>query len=166
MENDDVERFRHRLRAAGTTVPDELIPIVATFAAPLLSALDADHNIPIDLDQAYLVRANFSKQADTNALTDGSFQAAFLYGANFSGVNLTNAKFGGSYMADWDSYGKSWTGPGDDYDNTRWLNVVDLPEPDSPTMPSVRPCSKVKLTPSTARTSPTRLRKTTPLVSG
>jgi hypothetical protein len=40
MENDDVERFRHRLRAAGTKVPDELIPIVATFAAPLLSALD------------------------------------------------------------------------------------------------------------------------------
>ena len=47
-----------------------------------------------------------------------------------------------------------------------WLSVVDLPEPDSPTMPRVRPCSRVKLMPSTARTSPTRLRNTAPLVRG
>jgi uncharacterized protein YjbI with pentapeptide repeats len=95
-------------------------------AIALLSALDSDHNITVDLDQAYLVRANFSKQPDNNAFAEGSFQGATLYGANFSGVNLTNAKFGGSYMADWESYGKSWRGPGDDYDNTRWLNVVDF----------------------------------------
>ena len=37
-----------------------------------------------------------------------------------------------------------------------WCSVVDLPEPDSPTMPSVRPCCSSKLTPSTARTSPIR----------
>ena len=46
-----------------------------------------------------------------------------------------------------------------------WCSVVDLPEPDSPTMPSVRPCCSSKLTPSTARTSPTWRRNTTPLVS-
>jgi len=40
MENDDIDRFRDRLRAAGASVPEELIPIVATFAAPLLRALD------------------------------------------------------------------------------------------------------------------------------
>jgi uncharacterized protein YjbI with pentapeptide repeats len=95
-------------------------------AIALLSALDSDHNITVDLDQAYLVRANFSKQPDNNAFAEGSFQGATLYGANFSGVNLTNAQFGGSYMADWESYGKSWRGPGDDYDNTRWLNDVDF----------------------------------------
>src|SRR5262249_26980609 len=40
MQNDDIERFRERLRATGASVPEELIPIVATFAAPLLRALD------------------------------------------------------------------------------------------------------------------------------
>jgi len=34
--------------------------------------------------------------------------------------------------------------------------VTDLPQPDSPTMPSVFPRSTPKLTPSTARTSPRR----------
>jgi uncharacterized protein YjbI with pentapeptide repeats len=116
------------ISAATLLKEDSVGPIQADIqsAIALLSALDADHNITVDLDQAYLVRANFSKQADNNAFVDGSFQAATLYGANFSGVNLTNAKFGGSHMADWESYGKSWTGPGDDYDNTRWLNVVDF----------------------------------------
>ncbi len=32
--------------------------------------------------------------------------------------------------------------------------VTLLPEPDSPTMPSVRPCSTLNETPSTARTTP------------
>ena len=36
---------------------------------------------------------------------------------------------------------------------------TDLPEPDSPTMPSVRPRSRVSDTPSTARTSPPGVRK-------
>ena len=35
---------------------------------------------------------------------------------------------------------------------------TDLPEPDSPTMPSVRPRSRVSDTPSTARTSPPDVR--------
>ncbi len=34
--------------------------------------------------------------------------------------------------------------------------VVDLPQPDSPTMPSTSPLSTVKLTSSTARTTPPR----------
>src|SRR5687768_13801807 len=37
--------------------------------------------------------------------------------------------------------------------------VTDLPQPDSPTMPSVFPRSSEKLTPSTARTSPSRVKK-------
>ena len=37
--------------------------------------------------------------------------------------------------------------------------VTDLPQPDSPTMPSVLPRSTAKLTPSTARTSPDRVPK-------
>jgi hypothetical protein len=37
--------------------------------------------------------------------------------------------------------------------------VTDLPQPDSPTMPSVFPGSTVKLTPSTARTIPSRVKK-------
>ena len=44
-------------------------------------------------------------------------------------------------------------------------NVVDLPEPDSPTMASVRPCRSSKLMPSTARTSPMLRRNNTPLVN-
>ena len=44
-------------------------------------------------------------------------------------------------------------------------SVVDFPEPDSPTMPSVRPRGRSKLIPSTARTSPILRRNTTPLVS-
>ena len=37
--------------------------------------------------------------------------------------------------------------------------VTDLPQPDSPTIPSVLPCSTAKLTPSTARTTPSRVKK-------
>ena len=37
--------------------------------------------------------------------------------------------------------------------------VTDLPHPDSPTMPSVLPFSTWKLTPSTARTTPSRVKK-------
>ena len=37
--------------------------------------------------------------------------------------------------------------------------VTDLPQPDSPTMPSVLPRSTEKLTPSTACTSPDRVAK-------
>ena len=37
--------------------------------------------------------------------------------------------------------------------------VTDLPEPDSPTMPSVSPRFRSKLTPSTARTVPQRVSK-------
>src|SRR5262245_37274370 len=37
--------------------------------------------------------------------------------------------------------------------------VTDLPQPDSPTMPSVSPLSTEKLTPSTARTAPSRVMK-------
>ena len=37
--------------------------------------------------------------------------------------------------------------------------VTVLPEPDSPTMPSVWPCSSVKLTPSTALTTPAWVKK-------
>src|SRR5690606_4016864 len=43
---------------------------------------------------------------------------------------------------------------------------VDLPQPDSPTMPSVSPRARVKLTPSTALTVPTWRLKSTPRVSG
>jgi hypothetical protein len=38
--------------------------------------------------------------------------------------------------------------------------VTLLPQPDSPTMPSVRPRSRLKSTPSTARTSPASVSKT------
>ena len=41
-----------------------------------------------------------------------------------------------------------------------WL-VTDLPQPDSPTMPSVLPRSSVKLTPSTDLTSPSSVGKWT-----
>ena len=44
--------------------------------------------------------------------------------------------------------------------------VVDLPQPDSPTSASVSPRAISKLTSSTARTSPTSLRRTTPRVIG
>ena len=37
--------------------------------------------------------------------------------------------------------------------------VTDLPQPDSPTIPSVLPFSTAKLTPSTARTTPSRVKK-------
>ncbi len=37
--------------------------------------------------------------------------------------------------------------------------VTDLPQPDSPTIPSVWPRSTEKLTPSTARTTPSRVKK-------
>src|SRR5918992_1831350 len=37
--------------------------------------------------------------------------------------------------------------------------VTDLPQPDSPTMPSISPTSTSKETPSTARTSPARVLK-------
>src|SRR4051812_4459655 len=46
------------------------------------------------------------------------------------------------------------------------LASVDLPQPDSPTTPSVSPLCKVKLTPSTARTAPICRRKMMPWVSG
>ena len=36
--------------------------------------------------------------------------------------------------------------------------VTLLPEPDSPTMPSVSPAATVKLTPSTARTTPSSVK--------
>ena len=44
--------------------------------------------------------------------------------------------------------------------------VVVLPQPDSPTSPSVSPSRMSKLMPSTARTVPTRRRRTAPLISG
>src|SRR3954464_9785110 len=44
--------------------------------------------------------------------------------------------------------------------------VVDLPQPDSPTRPSVSPRNTAKLTPSTACTAPTCLRSRMPFVSG
>src|SRR5215211_2289354 len=37
--------------------------------------------------------------------------------------------------------------------------VTDLPQPDSPTIPSISPTSTLKETPSTARTSPARVLK-------
>src|SRR6185437_2310615 len=37
--------------------------------------------------------------------------------------------------------------------------VTDLPQPDSPTIPSVLPLSTVRSTPSTARTTPARVKK-------
>src|SRR5690554_651986 len=44
--------------------------------------------------------------------------------------------------------------------------AVDLPQPDSPTRPSVSPRRRSKLMPSTALTSPTWRRNTTPWRSG
>lgn len=44
--------------------------------------------------------------------------------------------------------------------------TVDLPQPDSPTMPSVSPAARSNETPSTAFTAPTCRRKRTPCVSG
>ena len=52
---------------------------------------------------------------------------------------------------------------------SRWQSsfaTVDLPQPDSPTMPRVSPRPRAKSTPSTAFTAPTCLRNTTPRVSG
>src|SRR5882672_11600701 len=46
------------------------------------------------------------------------------------------------------------------------LATVDLPQPDSPTIPSVSPGYRSKETPSTALTEPTCLRNTMPCVSG
>src|SRR5690625_5882135 len=46
------------------------------------------------------------------------------------------------------------------------LARVDFPQPDSPTIPRVSPLRSWKLTPSTALTSPTWRRTTTPWVSG
>ncbi|SLJ82627.1 Uncharacterised protein [Mycobacteroides abscessus subsp. abscessus] len=46
------------------------------------------------------------------------------------------------------------------------MSVVDLPDPDSPTSASVRPARTSKPMPSTARTSPVRLRRITPEVIG
>ena len=37
--------------------------------------------------------------------------------------------------------------------------VTDFPQPDSPTIPSVRPTSTSKVMPSTARTTPSRVKK-------
>src|SRR5690625_1549920 len=48
----------------------------------------------------------------------------------------------------------------------RSLARVDFPQPDSPTIPRVSPLRSWKLTPSTALTSPTWRRTTTPWVSG
>ncbi len=49
---------------------------------------------------------------------------------------------------------------------TSSLATVDLPQPDSPTIPSVSPLRRAKETVSTALTDPTCLRSTTPRVSG
>src|SRR3954453_14742938 len=49
---------------------------------------------------------------------------------------------------------------------TRSLATVDLPQPDSPTMPTVSPRRSVRSTPSTAWTWPTVRLKTMPWVSG
>src|SRR6476620_11160864 len=49
---------------------------------------------------------------------------------------------------------------------TRSLATVDLPQPDSPTMPTVSPRCSVRSTPSTACTWPTVFLKTMPWVSG
>ncbi len=49
---------------------------------------------------------------------------------------------------------------------TSILATVDLPQPDSPTMPSVSPRSSVKSTPSTALTAPTCFLKRMPWVRG
>ena len=44
--------------------------------------------------------------------------------------------------------------------------IVDLPQPDSPTTPSVSPAFSEKLTPSTALTDPTSFWNTSPRVTG
>ncbi|CAM5660741.1 hypothetical protein SGLAM104S_05143 [Streptomyces glaucescens] len=49
---------------------------------------------------------------------------------------------------------------------TSILATVDLPQPDSPTMPRVSPRSRVKSTPSTALTAPTCFLNRTPRISG
>src|SRR3954454_960049 len=49
---------------------------------------------------------------------------------------------------------------------TSSLATVDLPQPDSPTMPTVSRRRRVRSTPSTACTCPTVLRKTMPWVRG
>src|SRR5215204_4411931 len=49
---------------------------------------------------------------------------------------------------------------------TSSFDTVDLPQPDSPTRPSVSPRASRRFTPSTARTWPTVFLKTMPWVSG
>src|SRR3954447_8943237 len=49
---------------------------------------------------------------------------------------------------------------------TRSFDTVDLPQPDSPTRPTVSPRHRVMFTPSTARTWPIVRLNTTPCVSG
>ncbi len=58
-----------------------------------------------------------------------------------------------------------WFPPGVAVSSRISCSVVDLPDPDSPTIPNVWPRWSSKLTPSTARTSPMCRRNTTPLVS-
>ncbi len=52
---------------------------------------------------------------------------------------------------------------------SRWHSIfatVDLPQPDSPTMPRVSPLARVKSTPSTAFTAPICFLKRIPRISG
>jgi hypothetical protein len=37
----DLERFRERLAAAGALIPEEILPLVAAMAGPILAGLDA-----------------------------------------------------------------------------------------------------------------------------
>jgi hypothetical protein len=41
MSAGDVERFRQRVLAAGADIPDEIVPVVATLAGPLVMQQEA-----------------------------------------------------------------------------------------------------------------------------
>ena len=98
-------------------------------AIALVAELDTGRKVKVDLDEAYLVRADFSIEPNTNAFRQSSFQGAILYAANFSGIELTGAKFNGSYMTDWESYGDRWNGiTPDQYANTRLHYVMNFTE--------------------------------------
>jgi uncharacterized protein YjbI with pentapeptide repeats len=100
-------------------------------AIELVAKLDSDRTVKINFDEAYLVRADFSIEPNTNAFKGGSFQGATLYGSNFSGIELTGAKFNGSYMTDWEAYGDRWDwvkANAQEYANTRLHYVMNFTE--------------------------------------
>lgn len=41
MSEGDVERFRQRIAAAGARIPDEIVPVVAMLAGPLVTQQEA-----------------------------------------------------------------------------------------------------------------------------